>query len=206
MPKRKPELYQERRQQIIDGALEVFSTKGFSEATNKDIANAAGINSAGLIYHYFESKEDLLRAVIESYAPPMRLLTQSADFMSLRPEQALTKLAELVVSVMNNSRIAACQRILIGEAVRSDEFAELLAEVAPLRITALLAAYLEHKMDEGLLQRTDSAVAAVCFLGPLFLQVFEHNVLRTRDALNVDAAALAEASVRIFLHGLQGSK
>jgi AcrR family transcriptional regulator len=58
MRRRKQELYAERREQIINGALQVFSTKGFLAATNKAIAEAAEINSPGLIYHYFASKED----------------------------------------------------------------------------------------------------------------------------------------------------
>ena len=56
----------QRRQQIIDGALTVFAEKGFDKATNQEIAEAAGIGSAGLIYHYFESKADLLRQVVAS--------------------------------------------------------------------------------------------------------------------------------------------
>ena len=51
MPSRDEQDFEERRQQIIDGALEVFSEKGFEKATNKDIAEAAGIGSPGLIYH-----------------------------------------------------------------------------------------------------------------------------------------------------------
>ena len=73
MAGRKQETYDERRSQIIDGALEVFSTKGFSAASNRDIARAAGINSPGLIYHYFASKEDLLMSAIERHAAPMQM-------------------------------------------------------------------------------------------------------------------------------------
>ena len=48
----------ERRQQIIDGALDVFATKGFENATNKDIARASKIGSPALIYHYFRLVAD----------------------------------------------------------------------------------------------------------------------------------------------------
>src|SRR5215468_3763997 len=70
---------EERRTQILEGALRVFSSKGFVQATNKDIAEAAGINSPGLIYHYFKDKADLLRAVIEQFAPPVQILTHAAE-------------------------------------------------------------------------------------------------------------------------------
>jgi AcrR family transcriptional regulator len=51
MPPRDEQDYETRRQQIIDGALQVFATKGFERATNKDIALASKIGSPGLIYH-----------------------------------------------------------------------------------------------------------------------------------------------------------
>ena len=65
MPPRDEQDYEARRQQIIDGALQVFASEGFEKATNKDIARAAHINSPGLIYHYFKDKTDLFRQVIE---------------------------------------------------------------------------------------------------------------------------------------------
>src|SRR5690348_12855530 len=50
MAGRKRDISGERRRQIIDGALQVFSSRGFAQATNKEIAQAAGIRSPGLIY------------------------------------------------------------------------------------------------------------------------------------------------------------
>ena len=57
----------DRRTQILEAALEVFSTKGFHKATNKDIASAAGGMSPGLIYHYFKDKEDLFISLVDVY-------------------------------------------------------------------------------------------------------------------------------------------
>jgi len=72
MPRRDDQEFEDRRQQIISGALTVFSEKGFEKATNKDIAQAAGIRSPGLIYHYFKDKGDLLRQVIEQRSPALQ--------------------------------------------------------------------------------------------------------------------------------------
>ncbi|HCF29675.1 MAG TPA: TetR family transcriptional regulator, partial [Cyanobacteria bacterium UBA11049] len=47
MPPRDEQDFEVKRQQIIDGALQVFASKGFEKATNKDIAAAAGIGSPG---------------------------------------------------------------------------------------------------------------------------------------------------------------
>ena len=53
-----------RRRQIFEGALACFEAKGYHQTTLIDIATAAGI-STGLIYQYFEDKEDLLYQVIQ---------------------------------------------------------------------------------------------------------------------------------------------
>ena len=53
--------HEERKDQIIDAALEVFSQKGYDGTTNHLIAHAAGLNSAALIYHYFPARPSCLK-------------------------------------------------------------------------------------------------------------------------------------------------
>lgn len=52
-----------RQKQIMFKALELFVTKGFSETKISDIADALGI-SVGLLFHYYESKEALYKALV----------------------------------------------------------------------------------------------------------------------------------------------
>ncbi len=89
MPPRDDQDFESRRQQIIDGALEVFSRKGFEQATNKDIAQAAHIGSPGLIYHYFKDKSDLLQKVLQERAPVLQLIAHGDELMELPPREAL---------------------------------------------------------------------------------------------------------------------
>jgi AcrR family transcriptional regulator len=56
---RTPKMTEDRREQIIDAALQVFAKIGFARATNSEIAREAGNMTPGLIYYYFKSKEDL---------------------------------------------------------------------------------------------------------------------------------------------------
>jgi AcrR family transcriptional regulator len=51
------------RREIMDAAVRVFARKGFAFSTLEDIAKEAEF-SKGAIYLYFESKEDLLRAIL----------------------------------------------------------------------------------------------------------------------------------------------
>jgi AcrR family transcriptional regulator len=51
-----------RRQAILDAALACFASKGFTETTMEDIRKLSGA-STGSIYHHFENKELLARAL-----------------------------------------------------------------------------------------------------------------------------------------------
>jgi len=66
---------QRRREQLIEAALAVFARKGVDGASVKDIAAAAAV-TPGLLYHYFDSKEDLAAAVLEErgFIPQLRAL------------------------------------------------------------------------------------------------------------------------------------
>ena len=58
------EITEKRKKQIIDAAMELFDQKGYSNTKITDITGKAGI-SKGLLYHYFDSKEEIIHAVIE---------------------------------------------------------------------------------------------------------------------------------------------
>ena len=50
---------EERREQILDAAVRIFSDKGFAGASMRDISREVGVTE-GLLYHYFEGKDQLL--------------------------------------------------------------------------------------------------------------------------------------------------
>ena len=56
----------ETEQRVLLVAREIFAIRGFEAATNRDIAEAAGITS-GALYHYFGSKIALYMAVHEDH-------------------------------------------------------------------------------------------------------------------------------------------
>lgn len=60
---RNEELRQASIRRILDAALELFSTRGYAYTSISQIARHAGI-SKGLIYNYFESKEQMLHEMI----------------------------------------------------------------------------------------------------------------------------------------------
>lgn len=58
---KREKISQERRRAILDAAITLFDDRGYVNTTISDIARQADMSN-GLIYHYFSSKEDILRS------------------------------------------------------------------------------------------------------------------------------------------------
>jgi AcrR family transcriptional regulator len=203
MPPRDEQDFESRRQQIIDGALQVFASKGFEKATNKDIAVASGIGSPGLIYHYFKDKSDLFRQVLEQRIPMLQLLTKTEDMMALAPRDALTLFASTFLKVVDNPNAIALAKLMLGEAVRRPLVAEMVNTIGPLRGFGFLTRYLEKQMDAGVLRRMDSGAAARCFIGPLIGFVLTREVFPQPDAQTLEPETMVKTVVEVFLRGMQ---
>jgi AcrR family transcriptional regulator len=57
---------EETRSKIMDAAVKLFSTRGFTAASVDDICEEAGI-SKGAFYHHFESKQALFLALLDGW-------------------------------------------------------------------------------------------------------------------------------------------
>jgi AcrR family transcriptional regulator len=66
MPARKQDLSEERKNEILDAALEVFSELGLQEASVDDVVERAGL-SKGTLYWYFKSKDRLIGALMKRF-------------------------------------------------------------------------------------------------------------------------------------------
>ena len=112
-------LTEQRRKQILDAALAVFSRKGYGESTIPDIAREGGV-AVGTIYNYYPSKRDILVSVLAGNVlsqPFVQLMEQSPEaddkvfFRSLIQER-LTMLNQ------NADRLI----FMVGEIYRDPEF------------------------------------------------------------------------------------
>src|SRR5947199_1596592 len=59
------------RDRLVDSARYLFWERGFAGTSMADLLAHAGVNS-GSFYHFFESKEALLRAVLDGYLHALR--------------------------------------------------------------------------------------------------------------------------------------
>lgn len=78
-----------RTKDILDAAMRMFASRGVDDTTMQEIAAEAGL-SAGAIYRYFPSKEDLLRGVFTSCTEQNRALFEQATVSKDSPSEAIS--------------------------------------------------------------------------------------------------------------------
>lgn len=82
------------RDEILDAAGELFTTRGYASTSTRAIAEAVGIRQASL-YHYFKTKDELLSALLHQTVTPTLcfLADLRATDPALSPTQCLHALA-----------------------------------------------------------------------------------------------------------------
>ena len=108
---------EKRRQEILYSGLNLFIQKGYSGTTIKDIAQSVGM-SAGLLFHYFASKEELyLELVSFGIEGPM----SSVQPTSLPPMAFFEATAERILGYIQTEPFVAKMFVLMHQAYYSDD-------------------------------------------------------------------------------------
>jgi AcrR family transcriptional regulator len=160
------------RTRILDAALALMSSQGTAGASMRQLAAACGLNVA-TIYHYFPSKADLLRSVMEERRYGERLGTELPDLDPAIPPRA--RLAGLFEWLWTNALAEeAVWRLLVGEALRGEE----AATTSATELVEALALTLEGWLVQGFPELSgDPGPLAVLIRGQVFALVIEHLAL-----------------------------
>jgi AcrR family transcriptional regulator len=94
-------------ERILDAATRLFLTAGYERTTIRAVASAAGVDAA-LVMHYFESKQELFRRVIDAAPVPQvtgapgqaaeQILASLADRLASEPAASLALLRSMLTS------------------------------------------------------------------------------------------------------------
>jgi AcrR family transcriptional regulator len=91
-----------RRKEIIDSARLLFQRKGIKNTSMNDIADSIGV-AKGLVYYYFSSKEDLLRAVLDEFFEGVDEALQKIMNASLNFYQKLASILDLYFNFIQSN-------------------------------------------------------------------------------------------------------
>ena len=193
-------IIEDRREQIMDAALRVFAQKGFTRATNREIAREAGVTS-GLIYHYFDSKDALLKTIIEQRSPLQMVRDLSPQMLAMPPEALLRLIVGQMLAIVEDERFVQLLRVYLPEAIYSPEVSSLGA-TSIQEATRLLEEYFTAKMESGELRQENTGLSAQLVMGSVMSLVLRRQILHDPDALRYTHEEIVDSIVRIALRGL----
>ena len=121
MPER-TNAHEDKRRLLLDAAVRVFARKGYHAARVGDIAEEAGV-AYGLLYHYFSSKEEVLRNVFRETWRAINSVAEGDD----TPREQLRKVAEILLRSWR--RDPDLVRVLVLEVTRSQLLAGEMDEI-----------------------------------------------------------------------------
>lgn len=143
----KEEEYTARRNEILDAGLQLVYSKGYDKMTIQDILDQLQI-SKGAFYHYFDSKVDVLEAVIE------RMATEQVEpvFLSIVQNPHLSALEKLHHYFDMSTRWKTSKRAFVTELVKV------------------------WYSDENALARQKMLARTVEHMGPFFIEIIKQGV------------------------------
>ena len=171
--RRKERITKERRQQILDAAYEVFTSKGFALSTTAEIASTAGI-AEGTIYNYFDNKRDLFTELLKSHilSDPLASMIESplAFDMHMLPDIIENRLSVF----FDNAEVLL---LLLSEIQRDPELHKQFIEKVTAPGIRLLKMFLDSKIEQGIVRQLNTEMVArilpAIMIGLTILRVVE---------------------------------
>ena len=146
MPKRDPSHAGDKRNRILQAAIEVFSRKGFFNSKVSEIARASGV-ADGTIYLYFKNKDDLLISLFEE-----KMVEVVVDVRK-KIEAGETALDKMRIFIENHMGLLECEAGLIEvlqvELRQSSKFLKDYTPVKFFEYLDVLSGVLEEGKRDG---------------------------------------------------------
>lgn len=190
----------DRRQEILDSALRLFAEKGYSAATNADIAREAGVTPAAL-YYYFPSKADLFKAAMtERKSAIFPNVEQMADqVLDLPPEVLLPTVIQALSAFLSDERTRTMLRIVLAEGPRNPEVLEVYNSQVLGQIAPLIMRYFTHHMEQGHIKPMDPRLFALLLNSSVFVGVILRDILKLEFLKDLTADKIARGIIETLL-------
>ena len=192
------------RDRILDAATALFFSTGYGATTIEAVAKRARISKRTL-YHRFDDKAALLRAVVERTIDRMRPPARVPLLEGANLQEILERLARLILQAALSAPAIALHRLIVAESARFPALAAVVNEQGGTgEAIRLVAGVLEREARAGNLALDDYVFAA---------QQFLHMVVSwpQRRAMGLGAPmsapeleAWARSVVNLFLNGCRG--
>ncbi|WP_273432258.1 TetR/AcrR family transcriptional regulator [Chitinibacter tainanensis] len=189
-----------KRQQIMAGAREVFMDSGYAAASMERIAKTAGV-SKGTLYNYFDSKETLFVALIQSECCKEGTPPPPAEFSNAPPAPILTLIGQQWLQGLIEMKQRTFFRIVLAEVMQFPELGQALEASGPAVAMSNLSRYLAHLDQSGVLRIPDPLLAAEQFFALCDAGIVRQMQLSVAEPTLEKINYRVEHAVRVFLAG-----
>lgn len=195
---------EERREAILRAALRAFSDLGYTQATLNDVADRLGVTK-GCLYHYFESKEQLLVELIQDRIGSAVSAAQELPTAGRSRDEVLRALLERLWQHFQEPDQAEVAILAMTELPKVPEGGRLLFDEVVARSREKLRQLLErgHRCDDISEEEIDRAARVI----PLMIMgvALGSRVFRTIDPVQLSVEQVGNTVTNILMHGLSGT-
>jgi AcrR family transcriptional regulator len=156
----------DKRRLILDAAIHVFARKGFHHCRVSDVADEAGV-AYGLVYHYFDSKEEILNTLfLERWQLMLDAIVAIDERQEVPARDKLYMVASFIIDSYRHE--PELMKVIIVEVTRAaNTFGRLHLDKIREAYT-LIADIVESAIDEGTFKADITPeFGAMCFYGAI---------------------------------------
>ena len=192
-----------KRQQVLDGARQVFLERGFDGASINDIVKAAGV-SKGTLYAYFPSKEKLFEVLV-SLDKRQQVERGCSNYINdIRPiSEVLLEIARIFpAKFMETPQSLAYVRMVMGAAAKFPEIGRAFYDAGPRYGIEMMARFLRARVEKGELaiEEWDLELAAHQFMDLCNSALLKARMFCVEDEFTPERRErIAQSAVRVFL-------
>jgi AcrR family transcriptional regulator len=191
-----------RPAEILSAALTVFTEQGFGAAKLEEVAKRAGI-AKGTLYRYFDTKEDLFRAVVQhASAGNLHTLAEAAQTFKGSLREFIPVLLTQVASRMSERRLPALARLVIGESRAFPDLARIWHDNVLAHVLHLLTRLIAEAQARGEARPGDPTAYAFSVIGPLVTALLFQEVFGGTRLAAPNLTTLAAQHAETVLRGL----
>ena len=191
----------QRRQQIIQVAMDLFSRKGFEGTTTREISKAAGVSEA-IIFRHFITKEDLYAAIIDFIIRDYSATFYSEIDQAMQSKDDMVVFESVAFKILETHRKEpGLLRLLLYSGLEGHKLSHLFMETQVRPTYEWLGNYIARRMKEKIFRKTDPMIMVRAYLG----MVSHHSLIRIiyKDLfLQKTNKEMAREFAQIFLQGV----
>jgi len=192
---------EERRRQIVEAAVELFSRKGFRGTRTREIAEAAGISEA-MIFKHFATKRELYSAIIEAKSATEELLASAAAAASHNDDAGVLRAVGLKM-IEQTEADPSLMRLLLFSALEGHELSDIFFESRVKRLHEFLSDYIQKRIDGKQFRSVNALVAARGFIGMVVHYLLIHELFGIKRPSRSSPEEVVELFTSIFLRGIE---